>query len=86
MSFAPHMQAEFTFLALPIRCGPFRPGCHLERRRGGRAPGAKHGQATAWKGIMMGLRRDRRILILFTCPASTPELPIHRIALRSLSS
>lgn len=34
--------------------------------------------ATAWKGVLMGLRRDRHILILFTCPAATPELPLRR--------
>ena len=34
--------------------------------------------ATAWEGVIMGLRRDRRILILFTCPAATPQLPLKR--------
>jgi hypothetical protein len=34
--------------------------------------------ATAWKGIMMGLRRDSRILILFTCPAASPTLPVKK--------
>ena len=34
--------------------------------------------ATAWKGILMGLRRDSRILILFTCPASSPALPVKK--------
>ena len=77
-SFAPHRQAEFTFrrLADTLRTyfGPAVISSDDEELR----PAPSMVMATAWKGIMMGLRRDRRILILFTCPSSTPELPIHK--------
>jgi hypothetical protein len=34
--------------------------------------------ATAWRGVVMGLRYDQRIVLVFTCPAMTPELPAVR--------
>jgi hypothetical protein len=34
--------------------------------------------ATAWQGVMMGLRRDGRILVVLTCPESSPTLPNRR--------
>ena len=81
-SFAPHVQAEFTFrrLADTLRTyfGPAAISSDDEELR----PAPSMVMATAWKGIMMGLRRDRRILILFTCPASTPELPTHKSRLQ----
>jgi hypothetical protein len=78
-SFAPHVQAEFTFrrLADTLRTY-FGPAVISSDDDEGVRPAPSMVMATAWKGIMMGLRRDRRILILFTCPSSTPELPIHK--------
>lgn len=78
-SFAPHMQAEFTFrrLADTLRTY-FGPAAISSDNEEDVRPAPSMIMATAWKGIMMGLRRDRRILILFTCPAATPELPIHK--------
>jgi hypothetical protein len=76
-SFAPHMQAEVTFrrLADTLRTY-FGPAVISSDSDDDVRPAPSMVMATAWKGVMMGLRRDRRILILFTCPASTPELPI----------
>lgn len=31
--------------------------------------------ATAWQGVLMGLRRDGRIIVVLTCPESSPRLP-----------
>lgn len=78
-SFAPHRQAEFTFrrLADTLRTY-FGPAAISTDNEEDVRPAPSMVMATAWKGIMMGLRRDRRILILFTCPSSTPELPIHK--------
>lgn len=78
-SFAPHQEAEFTFrrLADTLRTY-FGPAAISSDDQGDVRPAASMVKATAWKGIMMGLRRDRRILILFTCPSASPELPIHK--------
>lgn len=32
--------------------------------------------ATAWRGILMGLRRDGRILLVVMCPSASPRLPV----------
>jgi hypothetical protein len=32
--------------------------------------------ASAWYGLVMGLRRDGRILLVFTCPSASPQLPV----------
>lgn len=76
-SFAPNMQPEITFrrLADTIRTY-FGPAAISSDREDDVRPAPSMVMATAWKGILMGLRRDRRILILFTCPASSPELPV----------
>ncbi|HEY7568603.1 MAG TPA: hypothetical protein VH762_13580, partial [Gemmatimonadaceae bacterium] len=80
-SFAPHREAEFTFrrLADTLRTY-FGPAAISSDDQEDVRPAASMVMATAWKGIMMGLRRDRRILILFTCPSASPELPIHKNA------
>lgn len=44
------------------RDGPWRPAAGLF-------------VASAWRGILMGLRRDGRVLMVFTCPAASPKLP-----------
>jgi hypothetical protein len=33
-------------------------------------------QASAWHGVLMGLRRDGRIILVLTCPESSPKLPV----------
>ncbi len=78
-SFAPHPQAEVTFrrLADTLRTY-FGPAALSSDNDEDARPAPSMVMATAWKGIVMGLRRDRRILLLFTCPASTPELPAHK--------
>lgn len=78
-SFAPHQQAEFTFrrLADTLRTY-FGPAVISSDNEEGIRPAPSMVMASAWKGIMMGLRRDRRILILFTCPSASPELPVHK--------
>jgi len=77
-SFAPHREAEFTFRRLADTLRTYFGPAAISSDEEGVRPAASMVMATAWNGIMMGLRRDRRILILFTCPASTPELPIHK--------
>lgn len=42
--------------------GPWRPNASLF-------------VATAWRGILMGLRRDGRILLVVMCPSVSPRLP-----------
>lgn len=32
-------------------------------------------QANAWHGVLLGLRRDGRIIVVLTCPESSPKLP-----------
>lgn len=33
-------------------------------------------QASAWQGVLMGLRRDGRIILVLTCPEMSPRLPV----------
>ncbi|MCC6317742.1 MAG: hypothetical protein IT361_08635 [Gemmatimonadaceae bacterium] len=35
-------------------------------------------QANAWRGVLMGLRRDGRIMIVLTCPETSPRVPVRR--------
>ncbi|MGQ0642152.1 MAG: hypothetical protein ACT4P6_15500 [Gemmatimonadaceae bacterium] len=80
ISVSPHAGANVTFgrIADTLRTyfGPaaLNTGDDQEDVRPARSMLA----ATAWEGILMGLRRDSRILILFTCPSSTPALPIRK--------
>jgi hypothetical protein len=32
--------------------------------------------ASAWQGVLMGLRRDGRIILVLTCPEMSPRLPV----------
>jgi hypothetical protein len=76
VSVNPHPGAERTFHniadTLQTRFGPAAITTRDDEVR----PAPSMLEATAWQGILMGLRRDRRILILFTCPASSPALPV----------
>ncbi|HJU72768.1 MAG TPA: hypothetical protein VJ717_03410 [Gemmatimonadaceae bacterium] len=78
VSVAPHVDPEATFKRLgdTLRTyfGPAALTTYDEEVR----PAPWMLAATAWEGVIMGLRRDRRILILFTCPAATPQLPLAR--------
>ena len=80
VSVTPHPYAEVTFdrIADTLRTyfGPaaLTTGDEDDQVRPARSMLA----ATAWKGILMGLRRDSRILILFTCPAASPKLPVNK--------
>ncbi|MGH7696197.1 MAG: hypothetical protein ACRENH_14520 [Gemmatimonadaceae bacterium] len=77
-SFAPHREAEFTFRRLADTLTTYFGPAAISSDNEDVRPAPSMVMATAWNGIMMGLRRDRRILILFTCPASTPELPLNK--------
>lgn len=41
-------------------------------------PAASMLQASAWHGVLMGLRRDGRIILVLTCPESSPRLPVRK--------
>lgn len=77
VSVNPHAGAELTFrrLADTLRAH-FGPAALTSGEETGVRPAPSLMVATAWQGIMMGLRRDRRIIIMFTCPASSPQLPV----------
>lgn len=36
-------------------------------------------QASAWHGVLMGLRRDGRIILVLTCPETSPKLPARHV-------
>lgn len=77
VSVNPHAGAELTFrhLADTLR-SYFGPAALTSGEETGLRPAPSLMVATAWQGIMMGLRRDMRIIIMFTCPASSPPLPL----------
>jgi len=78
VSVSPHPEAALTFdrIADTLRnhFGPAELNTSEDEVR----PARHMLAATAWEGILMGLRRDSRILILFTCPAATPSLPTRK--------
>jgi hypothetical protein len=75
LSIAPHASAELTFHSLSDTLRAHFGDADISSHDADIRPAPHMVAATAWRGILMGLRRDRRILILFTCPASSPRLP-----------
>jgi hypothetical protein len=77
VSVNPHAGAELTFRHMvdTLRAY-FGPAVLASGEETGLRPAPSLIAATAWQGIMMGLRRDLRIIIMFTCPASSPQLPV----------
>lgn len=43
---------------------------------GGAPPAASMLQSSAWPGVLMGLRRDGRIMVVLTAPHRSPALPV----------
>lgn len=80
ISVTPHPGAQHTFGRIVDTLQTFFGPAALttEEEDGDVRPARSMLAATAWKGIMMGLRRDSRILILFTCPAASPKLPVKK--------
>ena len=84
VSVHPHRAADETFSHLvdTVRAH-FGPAEMVSGEETGLRPAPSLVAATAWKGVLMGLRRDRRIIMVFTCPASSPALPTPRGRLTS---
>ena len=77
VSVNPHAGAELTFRRLADTLqSHFGPAVLKSGEETGLRPAPSLMVATAWQGILMGLRRDLRIIIMFTCPASSPQLPV----------
>lgn len=77
VSVNPHAGAQLTFRHLVDTLRSyFGPAALTSGEESGLRPAPSLMAATAWQGIMMGLRRDMRIIIIFTCPAATPPLPL----------
>jgi hypothetical protein len=75
LSIAPHASAEITYYRIADTLKAHYGDAAVTSLDEEVRPAPHMVLATAWRGILMGLRRDRRILILFTCPASSPKLP-----------
>jgi hypothetical protein len=78
VSVTPHPGAEVTFARLADTLRSYFGPAALATEDDEVRPSPNMLEATAWEGILMGLRRDRRILILFTCPASSPQIPVKK--------
>jgi hypothetical protein len=76
VSVTPHAEAEVTFHRIADTLQTYFGPAALTTKDEEVRPAPSMLEATAWQGVMMGLRRDRRILILFTCPATSPALPV----------
>ncbi|MEW5915923.1 MAG: hypothetical protein AB1762_05940 [Gemmatimonadota bacterium] len=76
ISIAPHASADQTFQRLADTLRAHFGDADISSHDADVRPAPHMVAATAWRGVLMGLRRDRRILILFTCPASSPRLPV----------
>ncbi len=77
VSVNPHAGAELTFRRLVDTLKThFGPADLMSGEETGLRPAPSLVAATAWHGILMGLRRDFRIIIMFTCPASSSPLPV----------
>jgi hypothetical protein len=76
VSIAPHATADSTYhrIADTLRAH-FGPAPLISGKEMGLRPARGLAAASAWRGILMGLRWDRAIIILFTCPGSSPDLP-----------
>jgi hypothetical protein len=78
VSVSPHAGADHTFERLADTLSAYFGPAALNSTQDEIRPARSMIVATAWEGILMGMRRDRRILILFTCPAASPKLPIKK--------
>ena len=76
VSVAPHPEAEATFQQLS---DTLRSRFGFERLASGDERGTRAApglvRAAAWQGILMGLRQDGWITIVFTCPETSPSVP-----------
>ena len=79
VSVDPHPAATITFRHLTdsvsTRLGPAVLSTEGESSD---VPARSMLAATAWQGVLMGLRLDGRILLVLTCPESSPRLPSRR--------
>lgn len=77
VSVTPHPAAPVTYEhvadTLRQRFGPAVLSSHDSKTP--TPPAASMLQAHAWQGVLMGLRRDGRIILVLTCPESSPKLP-----------
>jgi hypothetical protein len=78
-AFAPQPANEFTYRQLTdtllVQYGPAAVSTSGD---GGLPPARGIVAAIAWPGVLMGLRRDGWISLIFTCPESSPMLPAPR--------
>ena len=76
VSVAPHPEAELTYQQLS---DTLRASYGFERLASGDERGMRAApgllRANAWQGILMGLRQDGWITVVFTCPESSPLIP-----------
>lgn len=79
VSVVPHRAAAATYesIADSLRAR-FGPAALVSGEEMGLRPARGLHAAAAWRGVVMGLRYDQRIVLVFTCPAATPELPALR--------
>ncbi len=76
VSWDPHPAVASTFERLRDTLSTrFGKAVIATDREGPWRPAAGLFVASAWRGILMGLRRDGRVLVIFTCPAASPKLP-----------
>ena len=86
-AFAPQPANEFTYRQLAdTLLSQYGPAALRTSPDDGLRPARGMIAAIAWPGVLMGLRRDGWISLIFTCPESSPRLPPprdHRAFLRT---
>lgn len=81
VSVAPHPFAPATYRELSdtLRSHHGRAALGEDEQDAVARPAPAMAAAAAWPGILMGLRRDGWIMMVFTCPESSPKLPAGRM-------
>ena len=78
ISVTPHPFAPLTYRQLSDTLRSHYGFARLGGEYDDAAPAASMHWAAAWPGILLGLRRDGWITMVFTCPESSPKLPALR--------
>jgi hypothetical protein len=78
VSVAPHPLAPATYRELTDTLVTYHGRARLSDESPDLRPAPAMAAAAAWPGILTGLRRDGWIMMIFTCPESSPKLPATR--------
>lgn len=78
LSVTPHNLVTQTYQGIVDTLRTHHGAAHLGDKQGGDQPAPTLHAAAAWPGILLGLRRDGWITLIFTCPEMSPRLPQRR--------